>query len=70
MAPECHALLKSVCALKGETISEYVYKVIYEHFHELVKENNQVQQLLLNGEYPKGSNAYNLKEQIKKESHL
>tara|TARA_B100001094_G_scaffold128611_1_gene124639 strand:+ start:232 stop:531 length:300 start_codon:yes stop_codon:yes gene_type:complete len=70
MAPECHSLLKSVCALKGITLSEYVYKVLSEDFRRLVKEDKQVQQMLLNGEYPKGSKAYNLKEQIKKESHL
>jgi len=70
MAPECHALLKGVCALKGITVSEYVYKVLAEDFHGLVKEDNQVQQMLINGEYPKGSRAYNLKEQIRKELNL
>jgi hypothetical protein len=70
MAPECHALLKSVCALKGVSVSEYVYKVIREDFQLLVKSDNQVQQLLVNGEYPKGSKAYNLKEQIKKDLQL
>ena len=70
MAPECHALLKGVCALKGITVSEYVYKVLAEDFHGLVKEDNQVQQMLINGEYPEGSRAYNLKEQIRKELNL
>ena len=70
MAPECHALLKGVCALKGITLSEYVYKILSEDFYRLVKEDNQVQQMLINGEYPKGSNAYNLKEQIKKDLNL
>ena len=67
MAPECHALLKGVCALKGVTFSEYVYKVLAEHFALLVKEDNQVQQMLLCGVYPEGSKAYNLKEQVKKD---
>jgi len=70
MAPECHALLKGVCALKGITLSEYVYKVLSEDFYRLVKEDNQVQQMLINGDYPKGSKAYNLKEQIKKDLNL
>jgi len=70
MAPECHALLKGVCALKGVTLSEYVYKVLSEDFYRLVKEDNQVQQMLINGDYPKGSKAYNLKEQIKKDLNL
>ena len=67
MAPECHALLKSVCALKGVSVSEYVYKVVREDFHQLVNSDNQVQQLLLNGVYPEGSKAYNLQELIRKE---
>jgi len=70
MAPECHALLKGVCALKGITLSDYVYKVLSEDFYRLVKEDNQVQQMLINGDYPKGSKAYNLKEQIKKDLNL
>ena len=67
MAPECHALLKSVCALKGISVSEYVYKVVREDFQQLVNADNQVRQLLINGVYPKGSKAYNLQEQIRKE---
>ena len=70
MAPECHALLKGVCALKGVTVSEYVYQVIAEHFHELVLSDNQVQQMLINGTYPVGSKAYVLKEQIRNEQNL
>ena len=70
MAPECHSLLKSVCALKGVTVSEFVYKVVKERFQELVYSDNQVQQMLINGDYPEGSKAYNLKEQIKKDLNL
>jgi len=66
MASECHALLKSVCALKGVSVSEYVYKVVREDFQQLVNADNQVQQMLMNGTYPVGSNAYVLKEQIRK----
>ena len=70
MAPECHALLKGVCALKGKTISEFVYEIIRERFHELVYSDNQVQQMLMNGTYPTGSKAYVLQEQIRKEFNL
>jgi len=70
MASECHALLKGVCALKGVTVSEYVYKVIAEDFHKLVLSDNQVRQMLINGTYPKGSKAYLLKEQIRKDFNL
>ena len=70
MAPECHALLKGVCALKGVTVSEYVYGVLAERFHELVLSDNQVRQMLINGTYPVGSKAYVLQEQICNEQHL
>ena len=62
MDEQCHALLKSVCALKGVTVSDYVYKVLAEDFHKLIRENNQVQTMFLGGTYRKGSSAYLLKE--------
>lgn len=70
MAPECHALLKGVCALKGITVSEYVYGVLAEDFHRLVKEDIQVQQMFLAGKYPVGTKAYALKVQLIKELNL
>lgn len=70
MSPECHALLKGVCALKGVTVSEFVYKLIAEDFHQLVKTDNQVRQMLMNGTYPVGSKAYVLQEQTRKDFNL
>lgn len=70
MASECHALLKGVCALKGVTVSEYVYKVLAENFHELVLSDKQVRQMLINGTYPVGSKAYVLQQQICKDYNL
>ena len=70
MAPECHALLKGVCALKGISVSEYVYELIAENFRELVLTDNQVQQMFFNGQYPVGSKAYVLQEQLRKELNL
>ena len=70
MAPECHALLKGVCALKGVTVSEYVYGVLAEDFRKLVLSDNQVRQMLINGTYPIGSKAYVLQEQIRKDLNL
>ena len=58
MEDQCHALLKSVCALKGVTVSEYVYKVLADDFHKLIRENNQVQTLFLAGTYREGTKAY------------
>lgn len=70
MAPECHALLKGVCALKGITVSEYVYEIIRERFQQMVLSDNQVRQMLMNGTYPVGSKAYVLQERIRNQQHL
>ena len=70
MSPECHALLKGVCALKGVTVSDFVYNLIAEDFRELVKTDNQVRQMLMNGTYPVGSSAYVLQEQTRKDFNL
>ena len=67
MAEECHALLKGVCALKGVTVSEYVYNVIAEDFHRLVRKDKQVQSMFLAGDYKEGGNAYRLKETLMEE---
>ena len=67
MNEECHALLKGVCALKGLTVSEYVYNVIAEEFSKLVRKDKQVQSMFLAGEYKEGSSAYILKELLMEE---
>ena len=64
MDDQCHALLKSVCALKGIAVSEYVYKVLADDFHKLIREDNQVQTMFLSGTYRNGSKAYLLKESL------
>ena len=64
MQDHCHALLKSVCALKGITVSEYVYGLVAEEFRNLVKTDNQVQTLFLAGTYREGSKAYLLKQSL------
>ena len=64
MQEPCHALLKSVCALRGVTLSEYVYKVLAVEFHRLIREDNQVQTMFLAGTYSEGTNAYILKESL------
>ena len=61
---ECHALLKSTCALKGVTVSDFVYQVVHKEFIRLVKEDNQVQTMFLAGTYREGSKAYRLKQSL------
>ena len=70
MAAECHALLKSVCAMKGITVSEYCYDLIAADFERLVRTDTQVRELFLNGSYPFGSRAHKLQQQILNEKHL
>ena len=64
MQDHCHALLKGVCALKGVTVSEYVYELVAVEFYRLVKEDIQVQTMFLAGTYREGSRAYLLKQSL------
>jgi len=64
MQDHCHTLLKSVCALKGITVSEYVYGLVDEEFRILVKTDNQVQTMFLSGTYREGSKLYLLKQSL------
>lgn len=64
MDAECHALLKGVCALKGITLSAYVYKLLNENFRRLVREDKQVQTMFLAGTYTEGGDAYILKQSL------
>jgi hypothetical protein len=64
MQDHCHTLLKSVCALKGITVSEYVYELVAEEFRTLVKTDNQVQTMFLAGTYSEGTKAYLLKQSL------
>ena len=69
MADECHALLKGVCALKGVTVSEYVYNVIAEEFRRLVESDEQVRSMFMSGTYTEGCRAYLLKQSLIEESN-
>ena len=63
MADECHALLKGVCALKGISVSDYVYNLIAFEFKKLVYTDAQVREMFLAGDYPPGSRADLLKRE-------
>lgn len=64
MEDDCHALLKSVCALKGVTVSDYVYNLIARSFEQLVRNDDQVRQMFLNGNYSDECRAQVLKEKL------
>ena len=67
MQSDCHALLKSVCAIKRVSVSEYCYGLLAENFAELVRTDPQIRQMLISGNYPPGTNAHHLKKQIMEE---
>jgi len=64
MQEDCHALLKSVCALKGVSVSEYCYGLIAEDFKKFVYTDERIRDLFLKGNYPVGSNAYKLQLKV------
>tara|TARA_B100000073_G_C23671881_1_gene548974 strand:+ start:838 stop:1053 length:216 start_codon:yes stop_codon:yes gene_type:complete len=64
MSDECAQLLKTVCALKGKNMGEWIYECVREDFHKRAFEDQQIQQIVLAGTYPHGTKAYSLKEEI------
>ena len=67
MQDECHALLKSVCALKGVTVSDYIYDLLTREFEELVRTDEQVRLMFLSGNYSEGCRVQTLKNKIENE---
>jgi hypothetical protein len=68
MEEECHALMKAMCALRGESVSEYVNTCLLESFTQRVNEDEQVKQMFMSRDYAVGTKAYHLKEQLKQEA--
>jgi len=64
MASECHALLKSYCAIRRISVSDYCYELIAEDFSHACRTDSMIRQLLIAGEYPRNSKAALLKETI------
>ena len=64
MADECHALLKSFCALRKVSIQQHVYGLIADDFEAQVVADPVVRQMFLSGDYPEGSNAHYLKSKF------
>ncbi len=65
MNDECHALLKSVCALKCVSLKDYVYGLVRKDFENLVMNDPQVYDIFMSQDYPTGSNAAALKLKVK-----
>ena len=60
--------MKAMCALRGESVSEYVNQCMLESFTKRIKEDEQVKQMFMSRDYKKGSKAYCLKEELKQEA--
>jgi len=67
MASECHALLKSYCAIRRISVTDYCYELIAEDFSHACRTDPMIRQLLIAGEYPRNSKAALLKETIMQE---
>ena len=64
---ECHRLLKSVCALKGLSVSDYCYGLIAAEFERDLYRDERIRDLFMSGSYRVGSKAYELKKRVKGE---
>ncbi len=64
MDPQWHVLLKAMCALRGESVSEYINTCLLESFIQRVNEDEQVKQMFMSRQYRVGSKPYALKQQI------
>ncbi len=67
MAAECHALLKSYCAIRRISVSDYCYELIAADFTDACRTDPMIRQLLIAGEYPLNSKAALLKKTIMQE---
>ena len=70
MTPECHALLKSYCAIKRISVSDYCYELIAKDFAKACREDPQIRNLLVSDDYPPNSKADLLKNQIMQEFQI
>tara|TARA_R100001463_G_C3370923_1_gene204313 strand:- start:177 stop:428 length:252 start_codon:yes stop_codon:yes gene_type:complete len=70
MASECHALLKSYCAIKRISVSDHCYDLIAKDFYEACREDEQIRNLLISDDYPANSKADCLKRQILRELEI
>jgi len=64
---QCHRLLKSVCALKGLSVSDYCYRLIATEFEKDIYQDERIRDLFMSGSYTVGSNAYELKKRVERE---
>jgi len=67
MASECHALLKSYCAIRRISVSDHCYELIARDFAKACREDPQIRNLLVSDNYPVNSKADQLKKQIMQE---
>ena len=62
--PDCHLLLKSACAIRNISVSDYVYKLICSDFERLIDTDPRIREMFVAGEYCPSSRAEQLKKKI------
>ncbi len=65
MEPDCHKVLKCVCAQMGITMSEFLHMAGKSHLNKHVNENEHLKTLVLSLPLTPGSAAYNMREEMK-----
>lgn len=67
MAPECAELLDEICEFMGVSISQYCYDLVAADFAYICRTDPWIRHIFLVRDYPPGSKADQLKQQIKSE---
>ena len=64
LEPDCHKVLKCVCAQMGITMNEFVYMASKRHMRKTLTEHEHLKTLIQSLPLTPGSTAYNMREQI------
>lgn len=67
MAPECAELLHEMCEFMGISVDKYCYDLVAADFAYVCRTDPWIRHLFLVRDYPAGSRADQLKQQIKSE---
>ena len=64
MDPDCHKILKCVCAQMGITMSDFLLEAGQAHMTKSLDENEHLKTLVFSLPLTPGGAAYNLREQM------
>ena len=69
LEPDCHKIIKCACAQMGVTMSEYFILCSIEYLKNAMKDDDQLQQLLMAVPLTPGSRAYKTMAQDQLDAH-